>query len=220
VFDEENLISSAGLVPVMELAEQTGLSDLLDEHVRFGCERVKSGGGERDAEADRGGGGDGRGRGQHRGSGRGPLRRMKQVFGGVYAGATLGIMLREFTFGHAAQLAGVLRRHLLALAERTPVLDGIAAQAFVDIDSLLRPVYGHAKQGASFGHTKISGKSVFRRGLSPLATTICTPTAAPVVVGSGCGPDAPGRPKAPRAWSPTPWPQRRPTSGRWGPGSA
>jgi hypothetical protein len=54
---------------------------------------------------------------------------------------------------------------------------------FVDIDSLLRPVYGHAKQGASFGHTKVSGKAVLRRGLSPLAVTICTPTAAPVVAG-------------------------------------
>jgi hypothetical protein len=38
VFDEANLISAAGLVPVMELAERTGLSELLDEHVRFGCE--------------------------------------------------------------------------------------------------------------------------------------------------------------------------------------
>jgi Transposase DDE domain group 1 len=62
-------------------------------------------------------------------------------------------------------------------------LDGIDEQAFIDIDSLLRPVYGHAKQGASFGHTKISGKTVLRRGLSPLAVTISTPTAAPVLAG-------------------------------------
>src|SRR5690606_23669484 len=52
-----------------------------------------------------------------------------------------------------------------------------------DIDSLLRPVYGHDKQGASFGHTKISGKQVLRRGLSPLAVTLSTPKAAPVLVG-------------------------------------
>jgi hypothetical protein len=108
---------------------------------------------------------------------------MRQVFTGVYAAATLGILLREFTFGHASRLAAVLRRHLLALAERTRVLDGIDRQAFVDIDSLLRPVYGHAKQGASFGHTKIAGKTVLRRGLSALATTIATPTAAPVMAG-------------------------------------
>jgi hypothetical protein len=87
----------------------------------------------------------------------------------VYAIATLGIVLREFTHGHTRQLQAVLRAHLVALARRTPILDGIAQRCFVDIDSLLRPVYGHAKQGASFGHTKISGKSVLRRGLSPLA---------------------------------------------------
>ena len=45
---------------------------------------------------------------------------------------------------------------------------------FIDIDSLLRPVYGHAKQGASYGHTKIAGKQILRKGLSPLATTIST----------------------------------------------
>ena len=33
----------AGLVPLMELAEQAGLSQLLSEHVRFPTERVKSG---------------------------------------------------------------------------------------------------------------------------------------------------------------------------------
>jgi hypothetical protein len=43
VFDEDNLVSHAGLVPVMELAEQAGLSDLLDQHVRFADERVKFG---------------------------------------------------------------------------------------------------------------------------------------------------------------------------------
>ena len=43
VFDEDNLVSHAGLVPLLELAEQAGLSALLDEHVRFTSERVKSG---------------------------------------------------------------------------------------------------------------------------------------------------------------------------------
>jgi hypothetical protein len=54
---------------------------------------------------------------------------------------------------------------------------------FIDIDSLLRPVYGHAKQGASYGHTKIAGKQVLRNGLSPLATTISTASSAPVIAG-------------------------------------
>jgi hypothetical protein len=183
VFDEDNLVSQAGLVPLLELAERAGLSRLLDEHVRFTSERVKSGAANStakltsivagmaagadsfdDLDVIRAGG-------------------MKKVFGGVYACATLGIFLREFTHGHSRQLAAVLRRHLVALAEQTPVLDGIGDRAFIDIDSLLRPVYGHAKQGASFGHTKIAGKTILRRGLSPLAVTICTPTAAPVLAG-------------------------------------
>ena len=35
VFDEPNLVSAAGLVPVLELAEQTGLSRLISEHVEL-----------------------------------------------------------------------------------------------------------------------------------------------------------------------------------------
>jgi hypothetical protein len=183
VFDDANLVSHAGLVPLMELAEQAGLSRLLDEHVRFSSERVKSGAANPtpkltsivagmaagadsidDLDVTRSGG-------------------MKKLFGGVYACATLGIFLREFTHGHVRQLAAVLRRSLIALAGRTPVLAGITDRAYIDIDSLLRPVYGKAKQGASFGHTKIAGKSILRRGLSPLAVTISTDTAAPVLAG-------------------------------------
>ena len=136
VFDEDNLVSHAGLVPLLELAERAWLSALLDEHVRFTSERVKSGA----------------------------------------ANPTP-------THGHTRQLSTVLRRHLVTLADQTRVLAGVGERAFIDIDSLLRPVYGHAKQGASFGHTKIAGKTILRRGLSPLAVTICTPTAAPVLAG-------------------------------------
>jgi hypothetical protein len=183
VFDDGNLVSHAGLVPLMELAEQAGLSRLLDGHVRFINERVKSGAANptpklrsviagmaagadsiEDLDVIRSGG-------------------MKKLFGGVYACATLGIFLREFTHGHVRQLAAVLRRFLVALADRTPVLVGIADRAYIDIDSLLRPVYGKAKQGASFGHTKIAGKNILRRGLSPLAVTISTDIAAPVLAG-------------------------------------
>src|SRR4051812_8316338 len=108
---------------------------------------------------------------------------MPILFDGVYAPSTLGTLLREFSFGHARQLESVLREHLVALAERTELLAGLAEQVFVDIDSLLRPVYGHAKQGASYGHTKIAGKQILRKGLSPLATTISTAGSAPVIAG-------------------------------------
>ena len=43
VFDDDNLVSCAGLVPVMTLAEQTGLADLLAEKVRIVASRIKSG---------------------------------------------------------------------------------------------------------------------------------------------------------------------------------
>ena len=183
LFDEENLVSCAGLVPVMALAEQVGLSELIDGRVAINATRVRSAavnpagkltsiiagmaaGADSidDLDVIRSGG-------------------MPGLFGGVYASATLGQFLREFTHGHSLQLASVARGHLVALVERTGLLPGIETGAFVDIDSLLRPVYGHAKQGASFGHTKIAGKQVLRRGLSPLATTISTVDGAPVVAG-------------------------------------
>jgi len=181
VFDDANLVSCAGLIPVMALAEQAGLTGLLDDHVKFTDERVRSGGANPagkltsviaglaagadsidDLQVIRSGG-------------------MKKVFGSVYAPSTLGIHLREFTHGHVRQLDAVLSRHLLALADRTQLLQGIEVQARVDVDSLLRPVYGHHKQGASFGHTKIANRQVLQKGLSPLAVTISTPTAAPVI---------------------------------------
>jgi hypothetical protein len=181
VFDEHNLVSAAGLIPVLELAEQTGLSKLIGEHVDLPSTRVASGAVNAagklssinagmicgadcidDVNVLRAGG-------------------TPRVFDEVYAPSTLGIFLREFTFGHANQLAAVARAHLAALAKRTPLLPGIEQRAFLDIDSLLRPVYGNAKQGASFGHAKIAGRALLRRGLSPLITTLSVPTAAPVI---------------------------------------
>jgi len=185
LFDDENLVSDAGLVPVMALGEQAGLSGLVAEKVSLVSiePRVASAGANPagkltsiiagmaagadsidDLQVIRSGG-------------------MKRLFDQVYAPATLGQFLREFTHGHCLQLASVARAHLVNLARRTDLLPGIEQQAFVDIDSLLRPVFGHAKQGASFGHTKISGKQVLRKGLSPLATTISTRGSAPVVAG-------------------------------------
>src|SRR4051794_22065737 len=182
-FDEDNLVSDAGLVPLLELAEQTRLPQIIAEKVSIKTPRVKSGAANPvpkllgviagmctgadsidDLDMLRAGG-------------------MPILFDGVYAPSTLGVLLREFSFGHARQLESVLREHLVALAGRTPVLAGIDEQAFIDIDSLLRPVYGHAKQGASHGHTKIAGKQVLRKGLSPLATTISTQHSAPVIAG-------------------------------------
>jgi Transposase DDE domain group 1 len=183
VFDDDHLVSCAGLVPVMTLAGQTGLSRLFDEKVRIADPRIKSGSANPapklttvvagmcvgadcidDVDVVRSGG-------------------MTTLFDGVYAPSTVGTLLREFTFGHARQLESVLREHLVALCERVDLLPGAQDLVFIDIDSLLRPVYGHAKQGASYGHTKIAGKQILRKGLSPLATTISTASSAPVIAG-------------------------------------
>ena len=79
------------------------------------------------------------------------------------------------------QLGKVNRLLLGELARRAPLLPGKDALAFVDIDSMQKRVYGHHKQGAAFGHTKIQGKSLLVRGLNALAATISTPLAAPVI---------------------------------------
>ena len=183
MFDDENLVSCAGLVPVMALAEQAGLSELMSSKVAITTTRVASAAANPagkltsiiagmaagadsidDLDVIRSGG-------------------MPRLFGGVYACSTLGQFLREFTHGHTRQLASVARAHLVNLVERSGGLPGIEEQVFIDIDSLLRPVFGHTKQGASFGHTKIAGRQVLRMGLSPLATTISTGEGAPLVAG-------------------------------------
>ena len=181
VFDEQNLVSSAGLVPVLELAEQTGLSQLIGEQVDLPSTRVKSGavnpaGKLTSIIAAMMCGADSIDDGNVLRAGGTP-----RVFHEVYAPSTLGIFLREFTFGHANQLAAVARAHLVALAARVPLLPGIEQRVFLDVDSLLRPVYGHHKQGASFGHAKIASRALLRLGLSPQITTISTATTAPVI---------------------------------------
>ncbi len=183
VFDDERLVSHAGLVPVMALTEQAGLSELISTKVAFKTTRVASAGvnpaGKLSSIIA------GMAAGADFIDDLGVLRSggMSRLFGEVYAPATLGQFLREFTHGHCKQLASGARAHLTGLAEHTDVLAGIGDMAYVDIDSLLRPVYGHAKQGASFGHTKIASRQVLRLGLSPLATTISTGTGAPVIAG-------------------------------------
>jgi hypothetical protein len=183
VFDDEKLVSCVGLVPVMALAERAGLSELVAAKVAITETRVASAavnpagkltsiiagmaaGADSidDLDVIRAGG-------------------MARLFAEVYAPATLGQFLREFTHGHTQQLAAVARAHLVDLAGCTDLLPGIEQRALIDIDSLLRPVYGHAKQGASFGHTKIAGRQLLRRGLSPLATTLSTTDGAPVLAG-------------------------------------
>jgi hypothetical protein len=41
------------------------------------------------------------------------------------------------------------------LASAAPLLPGTEVLAFIDMDSMQKRVYGHAKQGTGFGHTKM-----------------------------------------------------------------
>jgi hypothetical protein len=106
---------------------------------------------------------------------------MPGLFGGIRAPSTLGSHLRSFTWGNVRQLEVVSRELLGELARRTPLLPGRDTLAFIDIDAMQKRVYGHRKQGAGFGHTKIQGKSLLVRGLNALAATISTPLGAPVI---------------------------------------
>jgi hypothetical protein len=106
---------------------------------------------------------------------------MDSLFSGIRAPSTLGTFLRSFTWGNARQLEAVHRRMLASLTREAPLLPGREVLAFVDIDSMQKRVYGHAKQGAAFGHVKIQGKSLVVRGLNALAATVSTPLGAPLI---------------------------------------
>jgi len=89
---------------------------------------------------------------------------MPALFAGVYAPSTLGSFLRSFSHGHVLQLKAAARDVLVELAGRTPLLAGADQLCFVDIDSVLRRMYGRAKQAVAFGHTKVGGYPVLLRG--------------------------------------------------------
>jgi Transposase DDE domain group 1 len=176
-FDDPHLVSHAGLVPVMALAQRAGLGDLAGEHVRISRQcgvnaQVKVPGLVAGMVA-----------GADSIEDMGLLRHgaMPVLFGGIRAPSTLGSFLRSFTWGNVLQLQKVHRLVLAELARRAPLLPGADVLAFVDVDSQQKRVYGHAKQGAAFGFTKIQGKGLLVRGLNVLAATISTPLAAPVI---------------------------------------
>ncbi|MFD1050975.1 IS1380 family transposase, partial [Kibdelosporangium lantanae] len=167
-FDDPNLVSYAGLVPVMRLAETVGLDELVVDRVRLGVST-----------------------GAH------PDRKITSIVAGMIAGAdciddldllrhggmagvftaipvpsTLGSFLRSFCWGDTRALESVARRSLARLTAVAPLLPGADQIAYVDLDSLLRRTFDTTKQGAGFGHTKVGGYSVRLRGLSPLVATI------------------------------------------------
>src|SRR5829696_5770942 len=170
VFDEPNLVSAAGLVPMLALAESVGLRALAQQQLTVPSDKGANAGlkvaslvGGMVAGADSI---DDLGLLRHGGMGR--------VFTGCYAPSTLGSFLRAFTFGHIRQLDAVAARFLAGLAGRAPLLPG-ATPLLVDVDDTIVEVHGYAKQGAGFGYSKV-------RGLNALLATAAAGESAPVVV--------------------------------------
>ena len=144
VFDDPNLVSVAGLVPVLGLARRAGLHDLAaarvsvpgpasanagDKVTALVAGMVAGADGIEDMDLLRHGG-------------------MGRVLAGVRAPTTLGTHLRAYTFGHVRQLDAVAARFLTALAKRSPLLGGADQVAYLDIDDTIRETHGYKKQGA------------------------------------------------------------------------
>ena len=135
-FDDPNLVSHAGLVPVMALAGRADLGGLVAEHVRPGGDcgvnaHLKvpclvagmAAGADSIDDMDL-------------------LRHgaMSRLFGGIRAPSTLGSHLRSYTWGNVSQLEKAAREFLVRLAGQAPLLPGADVLAFIDIDSMQKRV--------------------------------------------------------------------------------
>jgi hypothetical protein len=169
-FDDPNLVSCAGLAPVMALAQRCGLHALVATLLTVGgaggvnavvkvpaliAGMVAGADSIDDMDLLRHGG-------------------MRRLFTGIRAPSTLGTFLRCFTFGHVRQLDAVAARFLARLAGSTPLLPGAATVTYVDVDDTVREVHGYAKQGVGYGYSRV-------KGLNALLATVSTPLAAPVI---------------------------------------
>lgn len=177
-FDDPNLVSAGGLVPVLALAGSAGLRDLADQYVTVPTDKGANAGlkvtslvAGMVAGADSI---DDMALLRHGGMGR--------IFAKAYAPSTLGSFLRAFTFGHVRQLDAIASRFLIALAGLTGLLGigtrrdgGEAGYALLDVDDTIIEVHGHAKQGTGFGYSRV-------RGLNALLATVTTTGSAPVIV--------------------------------------
>ena len=170
VFDDPNLVSCAGLAPVLQLAERAGLQQLVADHVKID----KPGGCNAQLKVP----------GLVAGMIAGAdciddlalLRHgaMGRLFTGARAPSTLGTFLRSTSFGHVRQLDAVASRLLINLAGQAPLLPGADELAYLDVDDTLRQTYGYAKQGAGRGYTGV-------KGLNALLAIVSTPRSAPVI---------------------------------------
>jgi DDE family transposase len=160
-FDDERVVSDAGIALAATLAARLGLEALVGRFVRLRRDRPGAGNAGRkvmalvyamalgadcidDCDVLRAG-------------------RTRRLLGGwLPAPSTLGTFLRAFTFGHVRQLDRVLGEALTrAWKAGAGPGDG---RLTVDVDSFVGEVFGHAKQGAAFGYTR-------KRGYHPIVAS-------------------------------------------------
>lgn len=179
-FDEPNLVSAAGLVPVMALAQNSGLAELTEEKLTVattGADKGANSGAKISSLVA------GMAAGADSIDDMDLLRHggMSALFDRVYAPSTLGSHLRAYTFGHVRQLDAVSSRFLTQLDQQAPLLPvtpssiGAEQMVFIDVDDTVIEVHSAAKQGAGFGYQG-------SRGLNALLATATTTDSSPVVV--------------------------------------
>jgi hypothetical protein len=153
VFDDPNLVSCAGLVPMAALAQKCGLAALADEHLSVPTDRGSNAGAKVTSLVT------GMIAGADSINDMALLRHgaMGTVLDRPYAPSTLGSFLREFAFGHVRQLDAVASRLLTGLHARTPLLAGIEGPVMVDLDDTIIEVHGYAKQGSGHGYSGVRG---------------------------------------------------------------
>lgn len=160
-FDDERVVSDAGLMLVATLAARLGIEALAERLVRLRPRRPGAGNAGRkiislvyamalgadsidDCDVLRAG-------------------RTRRLLGGwVAAPSTLGTFLRAFTFGHVRQLDRLLAESL-GRAWQAGAGPG-DRRLTVDVDSFVGEVHGRAKQGATFGYTR-------KRGYHPIVAS-------------------------------------------------
>jgi hypothetical protein len=185
-FDDPNLVSAAGLVPILKIAEKAGLHRLADQWLSVPTDKGANAGlkvaslvGGMVAGADsiddmavlRHGG-------------------MRKLFSSYYAPSTLGSFLQEFSFGHVRQLDAVASRFLRGLTIEAPLLvtETAAGCVFLDIDDTIIEVHGHQKQGSGYGYSGVDGINAF-------LATVKTDASAPIIVGQRLRRGACGSPR-------------------------
>ncbi|RFA17657.1 IS1380 family transposase [Subtercola boreus] len=186
IFDDPNLVSAAGLLPILRLAENAGLRGLADQWLSVPTDKGANAGLKVSSLVA------GMVAGADSIDDMAVLRHggMGKIFTQVYAPSTLGSFLRSFTFGHVRQLDAVASRLLINLANEAEIVpaptDG--GLVFVDVDDTIIEVHGPKKQGAGFGYSGV-------RGINALLATVSTNTTAPVVIGQRLRKGAAGSPR-------------------------